>query len=64
AVNESGRNKREGKGARRELWEDEKTELIRAVQEAEGHTACFGESDGQCEQADCCFMQDCLKIRL
>ncbi len=41
-----------------------KTELIHAIQIAEGCTPCFGKSNGQCERADCCFMQDCLKIRL
>jgi hypothetical protein len=41
----------------------EKTELIHAVQQAEGYTACFGKSNGQCPYTDCCFMQDCLKVR-
>jgi len=41
-----------------------KTELIHALQQAEGCTACFGKSDGQCPYTDCCFMQDCLKVRL
>jgi hypothetical protein len=39
-----------------------KAELIRAVQQAEGYTACFGMSNGQCVHTDCCFMQDCFKI--
>ncbi|MHC4160217.1 MAG: Rho termination factor N-terminal domain-containing protein [Planctomycetota bacterium] len=39
-----------------------KAELIRAVQQTEGYTACFGMSNGQCVHADCCFMRDCLKI--
>ncbi len=39
-----------------------KAELIHAVQQAEGYTACFGRSNGQCVHADCCFMQDCIKI--
>ena len=38
-----------------------KTELIHAIQQAEGCTPCFGQSNGQCSQADCCFIQDCLK---
>jgi len=41
-----------------------KTELIRAIQLAEGYTPCFGTSNGQCLHTDCCFMEDCLKIRL
>lgn len=41
-----------------------KVELVRAIQMAEGFTACFGWSNSQCENIDCCFMQDCLKIRL
>jgi len=38
----------------------EETELIQAIQQAEGYTPCFGTSDGQCSHTDCCFMQDCL----
>ena len=41
-----------------------KTELIHAIQTAEGYTACFGRSNGQCSNTDCCFMADCLKIRI
>jgi hypothetical protein len=41
-----------------------KTELIHAIQAAEGHNPCFGKSNGQCLYVDCCFMGDCLKIRL
>jgi len=41
-----------------------KTELIHTVQVAEGCTPCFGRSDGYCTNTDCCFMPDCLKIRL
>jgi len=41
-----------------------KTELIHAIQAAEGHNPCFGRSNGQCPYVDCCFMGDCLKIRL
>ena len=40
-----------------------KAELIHAIQQAEGNTACFGRSDGQCGQTDCCFMRDCLKVK-
>jgi hypothetical protein len=41
-----------------------KAELIQAIQTAEGSTPCFGRSDGRCSYTDCCFMKDCLKIRL
>jgi len=41
-----------------------KPELIHAIQVAEGYSPCFGRSDGQCGNTDCCFIQDCLKIRL
>jgi hypothetical protein len=38
-----------------------KTELIHAIQNAEGFTACFGKSNGYCSQEACCFRYDCLK---
>ena len=41
-----------------------KTELIHAIQLAEGNTQCFGWSNGQCPNTACCFMKDCLKTRL
>ena len=41
-----------------------KTELIHAIQSAEANTPCFGWSNGQCPNTDCCFMKDCLKTRL
>jgi len=40
-----------------------KTELIRTIQEREGNRPCFGTSNGTCPYTDCCFMEDCLKIR-
>ncbi|MHC4123347.1 MAG: SAP domain-containing protein [Planctomycetota bacterium] len=40
-----------------------KVELIHAIQQAEGCTPCFGRSDGQCPNIDCCFIGDCLKVR-
>ncbi len=40
-----------------------KTDLIRAIQTAEGYTPCYGRSNGQCPHIDCCFRTDCLKIR-
>lgn len=41
-----------------------KADLIHAIQTAEGCTPCFGWSNGECTNTDCCFLQDCLKIRL
>lgn len=41
-----------------------KAELIRAIQVAEGCAPCFGKLDGYCFHTDCCFMKDCLKIKL
>jgi hypothetical protein len=41
-----------------------KAELIHTIQAAEGHTPCFGRSNGQCSYTDCCFMGDCLKVKL
>ena len=40
-----------------------KTELIWAIQKAEGFTVCYGSSNGGCPNFDCCFMKDCLKIK-
>jgi len=41
-----------------------KPELIHTIQVTEGYTPCFGRSNGLCSNSDCCFMQDCLKLRL
>ncbi len=41
-----------------------KTELIRTIQEREGHTPCFGTSNGNCPYTDCCFIEDRLKTQL
>ncbi len=41
-----------------------KTELIHTIQTAEGYTACFGRSNGQCPETNCCFRVDCLKLRI
>lgn len=40
-----------------------KAELIMTIQSAEGYTPCFGTSHGFCSHTDCCFMDDCLKIK-
>lgn len=41
-----------------------KAELIQVIQVTEGFTPCFGRSNGECSNTDCCFMTDCLKTRL
>lgn len=40
-----------------------KAELILAIQAAEGYTPCFGTSYGYCSYTNCCFMDDCLKVK-
>lgn len=40
-----------------------KVDLIQAIQQAEAYTPCFGTSAGQCEQTDCCFIDDCVKTK-
>jgi hypothetical protein len=41
-----------------------KTELIHSIQKAEGNNPCYGSSGGQCSYSGCCFIEDCLKIKL
>ncbi len=39
-----------------------KTELIRAIQRAEGYTECFATKNiNQCEHLDCLWRGDCIK---
>jgi len=40
-----------------------KVELIHAIQTAENNTPCFGTTSGYCDQSNCCFIDDCLRIR-
>jgi hypothetical protein len=41
-----------------------KEEIIRAIQEAEGNFPCFGTvRDGNCDQGDCAWREDCLPPR-
>jgi predicted metal-binding transcription factor (methanogenesis marker protein 9) len=40
-----------------------KTELIRAIQGAEGNQTCYGTTNGTCQWTECCWRTDCLKIR-
>lgn len=39
-----------------------KTDLIWAIQKAEGNTTCFAENDGNCPYLDCCWLDDCLVL--
>ena len=39
-----------------------KTEVIHAIQNAEHYTPCYGTTNGQCSQLECCFRGDCLKV--
>ena len=41
-----------------------KAELILSIQRAEGNNTCYGTSNGQCGNTDCCFIEDCLKIKM
>lgn len=38
-----------------------KTELICAIQKAEGFTVCFGSGRPDCPYTDCCFRSDCIE---
>ncbi|MBU0675832.1 MAG: SAP domain-containing protein [Proteobacteria bacterium] len=37
-----------------------KSELIKAIQVAEGYHACFGSGTEQCPQMECSWREDCL----
>jgi len=41
-----------------------KADLIHAIQTAERNRPCFGTSNGQCPYTNCCFREDCLKMRV
>lgn len=40
-----------------------KTDLIHEIQRAEFCTPCYGTTNGYCDQAECCFMADCLNVK-
>lgn len=40
-----------------------KTELIHAIQKAEGFTPCYGRSNGSCPWTQCCWRSDCFKTK-
>jgi len=56
--------KRKAKKLGLTLGKMKKAELIHSIQIAEGFEPCFGRSGGECSETNCCFMPDCLKIRL
>ena len=37
-----------------------KTDLIRAIQAAEGNKACFSTGQEKCDQFACCWREDCM----
>jgi hypothetical protein len=37
-----------------------KSDLIRAIQKAEGNVSCYGSGNRDCPHTDCCFMDDCM----
>jgi hypothetical protein len=37
-----------------------KADLIRKIQTEEGNRPCFQMNGGSCDQADCCWREDCL----
>jgi hypothetical protein len=40
-----------------------KTDMVHAIQQAEGYSPCYGSTNGTCQWTECCFRNDCLKIR-
>jgi len=40
-----------------------KTELIHAIQRAEGFAPCYGRSNGSCPWTQCCWRGDCFKTK-
>ena len=37
-----------------------KAELIKTIQEKEGNFVCYQTTQGNCDQTDCCWRDDCL----
>ncbi|MBI4804103.1 MAG: SAP domain-containing protein [Desulfovibrio sp.] len=51
------------KGAR--ISNMNKVDAIRMIQLTEGNFDCFARADsGHCDQGDCLFMEDCIKISM
>ena len=43
-----------------EIQRMKKPDLIRAIQTAEGNTACFATGRTECDQLACCWREECL----
>lgn len=56
--------KKKAQGLGVEPGKMKKADIIHAIQRAENNTPCYGKSNGQCPYINCCFMEDCLKIKL
>ena len=56
--------KKKAKGLGIKPGKMKKTELIHAIQRAEGNTTCFGMAVDYCSNSDCCFIKDCFKTQL
>jgi len=56
--------KKKAQGLGVEPGKMKKADIIHAIQKAENCTPCYGKSNGQCPYTNCCFMEDCLKIKL
>lgn len=41
-----------------------KVDIIHAIQSAENNTPCYGTTNGECSQSGCCFIKDCLKVKV
>ena len=52
------RRKAEGIGLK--IKNMKKADLVRAIQAAEGNTACFATGRTECDQLACCWREDCL----
>ena len=39
-----------------------KAKLIRSIQIKEGYLPCFKTAGGNCNQTDCCWRSDCIKL--
>ena len=44
----------------KDTWKFSKKELIRAIQRKEGNFDCFATAKGNCNQANCCWISDCV----
>lgn len=40
--------------------EAKKADVIRAIQKAEGNTACFATGKSSCPETRCCWRDDCM----